>query len=302
MAQRGARAGPGSRGQSTVEYVGVVLLVAVLLLASVALAGLRPPGLELARTLARAVVCVVGVGACEGAAPPASAIEATYGTEVAALLHRHAPDVFFEDREFASLPVDFRRCRSRDCADTIREGALRATQTGLRPVAFTHVVDCREPDPARARGYDCAGGEGHLYLQYFFYYPESLTQGLGRLGGFHEDDWESFQVRIGPDGDAAARASSHHGYNGVSGGLGSIGSDTGLRPRPAWEPWTGALHVAAGSHAGTTAPAIGDSRAIHARDLLLIPAEPVAAGTRVRFAVAPPWAKQVWRAPEAMGT
>ena len=97
-------------------------------------------------------------------------------------------------------------------------------------------------------------------------------------------------------------AFSHHGYNGSSGGLASIGSDTGLRPRPAWEPWTGALHVAAGSHAGTTAPAIGDSRAIHRGDLLLIPAEPVAAASRARFAVTPPWLKEVWSRPESMGT
>jgi hypothetical protein len=99
-----------------------------------------------------------------------------------------------------------------------------------------------------------------------------------------------------------ARASSHHGYNGARAGLASIGSDTGLRPRPAWERWSGALHVAAGSHAGTTAPAIGDSRAIRAGDIVLIPAEPIARSTRARFDVPPPWRKDVWSRPEAMGT
>jgi hypothetical protein len=278
-----------------------VLLVVALLLALIALAGLRPPGLGLARTVINALVCAVDRGPCDGAAPPASAIEATYGAEIAALLAHHAPDVFFERDDFVSLPVDFRRCRERSCADTINSGAVHATQTGLRPVAFTHIVDCRDPGSS-PNGAECGSGEGNLYLQYWLYYPESLTHGLGRFGGFHEDDWESLQVRIGPDGKVAARASSHHGYNGSSGGLGSVASDTGLRPRPAWEPWSGALHVAAGSHAGTTAPAIGDSRAIHGDDILLIPAEPVAAASRDRFAVVPPWRKEVWSFPEAMGT
>ena len=255
----------------------------------------------MARTVLNALVCAVDRGSCDGAAPPASAIEATYRAEIAALLGDHAPDVFFERDDFVSLPVDFRRCRERGCADTIRAGAISATQTGLRPVAFTHVVDCRDPAPDPG-GPDCTGGDGNLYLQYWLYYPESLTHGLGRFGGFHEDDWESLQVRIGADGEVAARASSHHGYNGSSGGLGSVASDTGLRLRPAWEPWSGALHVAAGSHAGTTAPAIGDSRAIHGDDILLVPAEPVAATSRDRFAVVPPWRKEVWAHPEAMGT
>jgi hypothetical protein len=301
MAARDIRAGPGCRGQATVEYVGALLIVAALLLALVALTGLRPPGLAPARTVLNALVCAVDRGSCDGAAPPASAIEATYGTEVAALLADHAPDVFFERDDFVSLPVDFRRCRERRCADTIMPGAVQATQTGLRPVAFTHVVDCRDPGAAMNHT-DCAGGEGNLYLQYWFYYPESLTQGLGRFGGFHEDDWESLQVRIGAEGEVAARASSHHGYNGSSGGLGSVASDTGLRPRPAWEPWSGALHVSTGSHAGTTAPAVGDSRAIHGDDILLVPAEPVAFTSRDRFAVVPPWRKEVWSHPEAMGT
>lgn len=302
MAARAVHPDSGSRGQSTVEYVGAVLLVATLLLALTALAGLRPPGLAPARTVLGALACAVDAGACDRVAPPHSAVEALYGTEIAALLDRHVPDVFFESGGFVSLPVDFRRCRERSCADTIREGTVRATQAGLPPVAFTHVVDCRDPEAARERGYGCGAGAGYLYLQYWLYYPESLTHGLGRLGGFHRDDWESFQVRIGPDGDAEARASSHHGYNGTGGGIGSIGSDTGLRPRPAWAGWTGALHVAAGSHAGTTAPALGDSRAIHARDLLLVPAEPLAAAAPARFAVPPPWAKEVWIDPEAMGT
>ena len=298
----GARRTPKRRcesGQTTVEYVGLIVLVAVLLAALLALAGVRPPGAGIARTVLGAIVCAVD-GDCDPA--PESPLEAAYGSEVAGLLADHAPAIFFEADDFVSLPVDFRRCRSRSCADTIRPGHVHATQTGLAPVAFTHVVDCRDDAAAERNGYDCAGARGNLYLQYWLYYPDSLTHGLGRLGGFHLDDWESLQVRIGPDGEVAARASSHHGYNGAHGGLGSAASDTGLGPRPAWEPWSGALHVASGSHAGTTAPAIGDSRAIRAGDLVLIPAEPVAGSDGTEFQVSPPWRKEVWRRPESMGT
>jgi hypothetical protein len=287
------------RGQTTIEYAALVILVAVLIAALLALAGARPPGAGIARAVLGALVCAVD-GDCGSA--PESQLETAYGAEVARLVGENAPSIFFESDEFVSLPVDFRRCRSRSCADTIRPGSVHATQTGLAPVAFTHVVDCRDAASAERSGYDCAGARGRLYLQYWLYYPDSLTHGLGRLGGFHLDDWESLQVRIGPDGSVAARASSHHGYNGARGGLESVGSDTGLDPRPAWEPWSGGLHVASGSHAGTTAPEIGDSRAIRADDLVLIPAEPVAFANESAFAVSPPWRKEVWRLPESMGT
>ena len=139
----------GSRGQSTVEYAGLVLLIALILLGLLALTGVRAPGAGLVRALAGSLRCAVDVGDCGEPPGGPSAIEAAYGADVAALLARHTPDVFFEADDFVSLPVDFRECRSRSCADTIREGAVHATQTGLAPVAFTHVVDCRTPAAAR---------------------------------------------------------------------------------------------------------------------------------------------------------
>ncbi len=87
-----------------------------------------------------------------------------------------------------------------------------------------------------------------------------------------------------------------------SGGVGSIGSDTGWSPRPGWDTSLNVLHVAAGSHAGTTQISYGDSRAIHRDDLVLIPAEPLAGSSPAGFAVSPPWEKAVWRDPESMGT
>ena len=296
------RPGAGSDdGQGTVEYVGLIALVAIVIALAAGLAGPVPPGGGLIRSIAGSILCAVGgpCGEVASAFEPDPLVTA-YGPEVAAIVAAGAPDIFFEDDDFVSLPVDFRRCRERSCADTIREGSIAATQTGLEPTAFVHVVDCRDRAP---NAYECGGERrGHVYVQYWLYYPDSLTHGLGRLGGYHADDWESFQIRIGPGGETVARASSHHGYNGRSGGAGSIGSDTGWSPRPAWEEGTGALHVAAGSHAGTTQMRLGDSRAIHREDLQLIPAEPVAATSGEDFAVSPPWEKEVWRDPEAMGT
>lgn len=302
-----ARCTDGQSGQAAPEYLAAVLLLATLFASFLALAGSALPGGELARALAAKLVCAVDDDrGCRGqpapSAVPASPLERAYGSEVAAMLDLRAPDISFEDDEFVSLPVDYRECRQRSCADSIRRGELERTQTGLSPVAFTHVVDCREavgPDD-----YDCSGARaGHVYLQYWLYYPDSETHGLGQLGGYHLDDWESFQVRIASDGSAVARASSHHGYNGRSGGLESLGSDTGQSPRPGWDTTLGQLHVASGSHAGMSARLPGDSRHIARGTLRLIPLEPIAAAGRAPdFEVSPPWAKGVWRDPESMGT
>lgn len=308
MTRRSSHRSARESGQATLDYVGLVLLVALIFGALLTLAGPALPGGELARAIASRLLCAVGSsGRCSEAASgfSVSATESAYGPEIAAMLAESAPDIFFENDDFASLPVDFRECRLRACADTIRPGPVHATQTGLPPVAFTHVVDCRagSTDGLSSRGYDCSGERaGRIYLQYWLYYPDSLTHGLGRIGGFHDDDWESLQIRIDPGEATTARASSHHGYNGTSGGIGSIGSDTGWSPKPGWDTSLNTLHVAAGSHAGTTQVALGDSRAIHREDLVLIPAEPIASSASEDFAIPPPWEKPVWLDPEAMGT
>lgn len=295
----------GESGQASPEYVGVVLLVAVTLAAGLALAGASVPGVGLARALAAKLTCVVAAaGACgPEQSRPQSPLERAYGEELAALLVERVPEIGFEDGDFVSLPVDFRTCRERRCADSIRLGALKATQTGLPLVAFTRVIDCRRPprDPPPDAP-DCSGeGSGNVYLHYWLYYPDSSTSPFGRVGGYHLDDWESLQLRIGPGGEALARASSHHGYNGLRGDpindTGRFGLD------PGWAPYLGALHVAAGSHAGIAAPRDGDTRSIRGEDLVLIPLEPlVRAGGLPDFAVTPPWSKPVWRDPEARGT
>jgi hypothetical protein len=296
----------GDRGAATAEYVGLVLLLATAF-AVLAAAGPALPGGGIARAVAAKLVCAVrGTGECgaratELAARPSPA-EREYGAELAALIAERAPAIAFERDDFASLPVDYRECRERACSDTIRHGSVERTQTGLEPAAFVRVVDCRAGAPP-PRDADCSGERaGNLYLQYWLYYPDSATRGLGRVGGYHLDDWESYQVRIAPDGTAFARASSHHGYNGHRGG--DVGADTGWWDGGSgWEPWLGELHVAAGSHAGMASHQPGDDRRIDPADLRLIPAEPLARrGGAPGFAVSPPWEKEVWRDPEARGT
>lgn len=294
------------RGQATPEYVGIVLLLAAAFAALIAAVGLIPGSTDVARAIGSKMLCAIGGDDKCGNPPltgmPPSPLARAYDPQIAALLGVHVPDLHFEDDEFVSLPVDFRRCRERSCADTIRRGTIHATQTGLRPTAFTRVVDCRDPEAATAEGVRCTGPRrGNVYLQYWFYYPESWTHGLGRVGGFHRDDWESFQVRIGPDGRARSRASSHHSYNGRS----SEGwlSDLGVKQQRAWDRQFNQLHVAAGSHAGMARARGGESRHVHGRDIELIPLEPIARQRGLPdFAVTPPWRKKVWRDPEQTGT
>jgi hypothetical protein len=296
-------------GQGTVEYAGLVLLVATLLAALAAIAGPAIPGGLLARAVAAKVVCAVEGEDCSAVEADGvrSPLEEAYGPGLAELAEAEAPDIYFEDGDFVSLPVDFRACRKRSCADTIRHGALSRTQTGLQPVAFTHLVDCRGGTEAAsgADRYDCGGARaGHVYLQYWLYYPDSRTGPASSLtGGYHLDDWESFQVRVDSSGDAVARASSHHSYNGTHGGLGSISSDAGWRPKAGWDTVLNELHVAAGSHAGMSQALPGDTRHVDRKDLRLIPLEPIAAlGGLPDFTISPPWRKGVWRDPESTGT
>lgn len=297
------------RGQGTVEWVGVVAVVALLLVGLVA-AGARLPGTALAGAIASRILCAAALAdSCDDDEP---GLIAAYGSEVGELVRRHMPSIVFE-RSSRAMPVDFRRCRSGACGDGSARGIVRRTDRGLPVTAFVHVVDCRT-----AAGPDCAGGAaGNLYIQYWTYYADSATLRdvpvLGALG-YHRDDWESAQVRIGPDGRVDERASSHHGYN-HRGGFVNWGSDAGIGPledlaeaagvraHGGWGPETHLLFVAGGSHAGSAAGILHVDRLVRGRSVHLVPLEPIeAAVAGYRFAITPPWRKQVWRHPEATGT
>jgi hypothetical protein len=284
----------GERGQSTVEWIGLVLVVSLAVAALGSLAGIGLPGTALARAIGGRIVCALQLsGDCEPLG--ASELVLAYG-ELAGLVAETAPQIRYE-AGMRALPVDFRNCREDACAEG-RDGIRVARSlTGEPAAVFTHVVDCRPG--TETPGADCSGdAAGNLYIQYWLYYPGSATGEGSVIPGvvrevtaavgapsYHPDDWESVQFRIAPDGTADVRASSHHGYGS------------------GWQPADGAAYrVAGGSHAGTVEPAEFD-RITTPRRLGLIPAEPVAEDEAdTEFAVTPPWDKVVWLDPEYGGT
>ncbi len=333
------------RGQGTVEWVGVVAVVALLFVAVVA-AGARVPGTELARAIASKLLCAAALADRCGDEP---VLIASYGDEVGRLVRKHMPSLAFE-RGSRALPVDFRRCRRSACGDGTPRGLVDRSDAGLPVTAFVHVIDCREPrragtytSPAAAAGQpaaasaagigtgpdldlrpDCSGERaGNLYVQYWLYYVDSATmRGVPVVGeaGYHRDDWESVQVRVGADGTVHERASSHHGYN-YARSAANWGSDAGVepvrdaaeaigaRPRNGWGPAGGLLRVSGGSHAGNVGGYFDFDRIAPAGRIHLVPLEPTADAASAagpsdpyRFAVSPPWRKRVWSDPEADGT
>ena len=303
------------RGQGTVEWVGMLLVVSLLLLGLVA-AGLGVPGASLARALADRILCAASIADGCGDEP---ALIAAYGSEVGKLVRLHMPVLAYEEGSRA-LPVDFRRCRSIECGDGSGSGEIRRSDQGLPVTAFVHVVDCRAAAAAEteAAGADCTGARaGNLYIQYWTYYADSATlRGVPVAGsaGFHLDDWEGVQIRIRPDGEADERASSHNGYNGGARSNRNWGSDAGIgplkeaaevvgvRPENGWGPETHLLRVSGGSHAGNTVDFDDFNRYTPSGRVHLVPLEEVAATSTDAFAVSPPWLKEVWLDPEAAGT
>jgi hypothetical protein len=240
------------RGQASVDWAGVLLIVA---LALGALAVVTPPvdGRSYGGFLTHRLFCAVRGGCDDGDAALADA----YGERDAALVRAHAPNLVYEPGE-RQLPVDYRRCRRPGCADAPDDPDLDAHRTGRgeRATVFTRVIR----------------REGRTYIQYWLYYPDSKTVALGsdkaweaawllpRLAGIvedaptypglHRDDWESFQVRLDPDGEVWVRSSSHGHYQGCK----------WSNCRNRWYPDSGWTRVSRGSHAGH------------------IPAEPLAGG------------------------
>ncbi len=234
--------GRGQRGQATVEWVGILMLVTLGMGALVAVAPLAD-GRSFGGFLAHRIVCAVQGGCADGQA----ALDRAYGPRVGGLVRAHAPNLAYEPGERA-LPVDWRDCREPECAAAPDDGNLdvHRSHTGARATLFTRVL---------RRG-------GRTYIQYWFYYPDSNTVVAGsdkawelfwllpRLRGivpdtpaypgYHRDDWESFHVRLEPDGGVWTRASSHGHYQGCK--------ERECRGR--WTAGTGWTRVSRGSHAG----------------------------------------------------
>jgi hypothetical protein len=299
------------RGQGTVEWVGTLCVVSLLLLGLVA-AGVRVPGASLAQAVADRILCAASLADGCGDGPE---LIASYGSEVGELVRRHMPTLVFEEGSRA-VPVDFRSCRSTECGDSGEEGRVHRTDGGLPVTVFVHVVDCR--DGEETEGADCSGDRaGNLYVQYWTYYADSATLRdvpIAGAKGYHHDDWEGVQFRIRPDGSVDERASSHNGYNSGLASSRNWGSDAGIGPlkdaaeavgargQNGWGPETGYLFVSGGSHAGNTLDLTDSNRYTPGRRVHLIPLEDIAATSTAHFAISPPWLKEVWLDPEAEGT
>ncbi len=303
------------RGQGTVEWTAVLLVVVLALGAAGAAVGMAAP----AAGLARAIRCAVLAG-CHG---EDAELEAAYGEDVAGLVRAFAPGFDYEPGTL-TLPVDFRSCRAHRCSDAAdRRGAdVWRSRRGRRATVFTHVLD------RRGRG-------GDLFVQYWLYYPDSTWNGsayalgralrhtptgwlAGKAAGHHDDDWESYQLRITSAGEVYARASAHAGYAGRRGwpGLNQLpvevpvprgpwpGGGVRLRRRTgAWVAPSGWTHVSRGSHAGFVPAGPGDDRRTESNGVRLVAIERLdAAALGTGFAIDPPWRKPVYADPERTDT
>lgn len=324
----------GESGQSTVEWIGLVLLLAVLV-TGLAAAGVRLPGPALAQAVVRKMLCAASLSSGCGEAP---SLEGTYGDRIAGDIRRHAPSLHFGP-DLLGLPVDYRNCRSAWCADSPGAGMVTESTAGEPVTLFTRTLDCREGALSAAPGEtgagtaaagsagaspDCSGDRaGKLFITYWAYYPESASlRGVPVLEqkGFHPHDWESFQVRVDPDGTVLNRASSHNGYNhgrsaanwGSDAGWGFLkraAEKTGLRRKGGWGEATGRYLVAGGSHAGNVSDRAGEwayPSWTPASRVRLVPLERIRNGPLARPArfdpITPPWKKEVWLDGEAEGT
>ena len=150
-----------------------------------------------------AMLALRGARMADAAAATSRALIAAYGTEVGEL----ARDAHAEPRSSRTgsqgaagrlppLPGD-------ELLRTVRRGGGRRSREGDAS-AFVHVVDCRRRGARRGRA-DCSGSRRQPLPPVL-----ALLRGLAppcaasrspASAGYHEDDWESVQVRIGADGE-----------------------------------------------------------------------------------------------------
>lgn len=280
----------------------------MLLVVAIALSGAVAASAALdAPWFGRRIRCAV-LGACHG---EDARLEAAYGADAAAFVRAYAPSIVYE-RGTLTLPVDFRNCRAHGCADAPDargEDVRESSPGGRRATVFTHVVDRR-----------AAGGD--LFVQYWLYYPDSTYNGPAwrvhratrggvlaytpvgivsrTVAGHHDDDWESYQLRVTARGGVLARASAHNGYSGYKRwpNLNELPPSVPVHRTGAWTPVTGWTRVSRGSHAGHLVDGPGIERRTGADGLALVPIETLRPADRRRsFAISAPWRKRVYGDP-----
>jgi hypothetical protein len=162
----------GQAGQTTVEWVGLCLVVSILLVGVLAAGGSGLPGGILVRSIALKMLCAADLSST---CAESGDLVAAYGPELAAAVERNAPQIVYE-AGMTAVPVDFRSCRGKGCGNGPDSGPVWQSDTGEPAAAFVHVVDCRT-DLARTesttRGLDCEGDRvGNLYIQFWLYYED----------------------------------------------------------------------------------------------------------------------------------
>jgi hypothetical protein len=144
-------------GAASVEQVGLVLLVALMLLAAISAFAARPPderGRELGAAIARKLRCASRLpGPCWR-----DPLTEAYGRPVAGVVRALAPQpgAVTGPSGLPLVPVDFRYCRRESCAVPGERPGL--TRSNRRLSAFTSVVDRRR-----------AGGS--IEISYWLYRP-----------------------------------------------------------------------------------------------------------------------------------
>jgi hypothetical protein len=178
---RRLRSNAMERAQGTVEYLGLLAVLA-LLLGLVALVGFgEAPTLDWARLLR---------SARHDRTPDERALR---NPVLGALIASAAPTIVLERDAYGddlSIPVSD-ACRHPGCA----------AYGKARCVLYVHVVRSAE----------------RTVLEYWTYYPRSQTDHLPvrMLQGFHRDDWEGLLVAFSSEGHLlGARGSAHLGWNG----------------------------------------------------------------------------------------
>jgi hypothetical protein len=282
------------RGQAAIEWVATIL-IACAALAGLTAAAATVDGRSFGGFLAHRPMCAAKGGCDDGDA----ALARAYGADDAALVRRHLPSLVFEPGE-RQLPVDWRRCRSVECASAPddRDLDVHRTDAGMRATVFTRLQR----------------RDGRRYVQYWTYYPDSnttfagsdrlwrLAGTLGRLSGrlpkglppypgYHRDDWEAAAVRLDDDGRPKLRVTSHGHWRWCKRSV-----CEGVWGRP-----TGWARVSRGSHAGHVPARRVRERTATAEGIRLVPLEGVDRRSYRRLdpKIAPPWQKDAYRNPES---
>ncbi len=275
------RLGQGQGGQAAVEWIGLILLLSALLTGILGIAGAAGVlnGRAVGAAIFDKIVCAVrGSGSCM---KPTALIDA-YGERDADLVRNLAPNIVYEFGTKA-MPVDFRNCRKPECGDGVEStGMASKTKKGWPATVFTHVVE----------------KDGFKYIQYWLYFADS-TSGAGSVPHplrkpfpwYHDDDWESYQVRISPDGTKHVRSSAHNDYRGCK------------SCKNEWAKYSGWHRVSGGSHAGHVPRGDTFERFTPSATLKIVPIKTLSEKDKsTSFAISRPWIKKVYTDPESWST